>query len=139
MAAATAREGRIVVAIVAALVGAFGVLGCLRFFVRGVLFQLRDEFLHVAAGGFQLQREEEQLALVDLLALLPETPHQQLFEDMLHALIAPLVDLQLSSEIDHHLPQQIGVIGQAVEVHRHYTKYTVCCGENEAQNALEAQ
>ena len=56
-----------------------------------VLFQLGNELFHVFAGGFQLHGEQEQLALVDVLALLPKAPFQELLEDVLHALQTALV------------------------------------------------
>ena len=91
-----------------------------------ILLQLGDDILYVRAAGFQLHGEQEELALVDLFALLPEAPLQELFENVLHALEPALVGVQLRGQIDHHLPQHLGVVGQVVEVDLHYNDDTLC-------------
>ena len=60
-----------------------------------VHFQFRDEVLHVLAGRFQADGEEEELLLRNLLPLLSVTPLQQLFEDGLDAFEPPLIGFQL--------------------------------------------
>ena len=64
-----------------------------------ILLQLGDDILYVRAAGFQLHGEQEELALVGV---------------------------QLRGQIDHHLPQHLGVVGQVVEVDLHYNDDTLC-------------
>ena len=64
-----------------------------------ILLQLGDDILYVRAAGFQLHGEQEEPALVGV---------------------------QLRGQIDHHLPQHLGVVWQVVEVDLHYNDDTLC-------------
>ena len=103
--------------------GANRIGNCFRSSLRGLqLFQFKLKLSQLNYG---------------LLALAPEAPPQQLLQNVLHALQASLVRVQLRSQIDHHLPQHVGVVRQCVGIDLHNNNYTFCCGSNKEQNALE--